>query len=249
MSKVLVNEIGLDPLDVLRINCSDEKIDAIRNKVVGFSMSLPVGEFKVVQLEECDYLSLEAQALLRGLISDSSESCRFIATCNYANKIIPPLKSRFQHFEFKSPDKEKIALRMAQILDAESVDFDPIHLLKYIDVAYPDIRQTIELLQANCSSGKLNEPKSLEGSHDWKLSLLDCLSVGDFKSARKIVCQSASKDEHEDVYRFLYENVDKMGVKDKDAAVVTIADYLYRHSVVADTEINLAACLISLGNA
>lgn len=248
MSKVLVEEMGIDRLDVLRINCSDEKIDAIRNKVVGFSMSLPVGDFKVVQLEEFDYLSLDAQALLRGLISDSSESCRFIGTCNYANKIIPPLKSRFQHFEFKSPDKEKIALRVAQILDMESIEFDPVHLLTYVDITYPDIRQTIELVQANSHAGRLHEPKGLDSSHDWKLNLLDCLSTGDFKTARKIVCQSASKDEHEDVYRFLYENVDKMNVKDKDSAVVTIAEYLYKHSVVADTEINLAACLISLGN-
>jgi DNA polymerase III delta prime subunit len=248
LSKVLIKELGVNAMDVLKINCSDEKIDAIRNKVVSFSMSLPVGNFKVVQLEEFDYLSLDAQALLRGLISDSSESCRFIGTCNYANKIIPPLKSRFQHFEFKAPDKEKVALRAAQILDSESIEFDPVHLLTYVDITYPDIRQTIELLQASCQGGVLQEPGKLESTHDWKFSLLECISNGDFKSARKVICENSSKEEHEDVYRFLYENVDKMKVKDKDAAIVTIADYLYKHSIVSDTEINLAACLISLGN-
>lgn len=248
LSKVLINELKVDSSDTLRINCSDEKIDAIRNKVVGFCATMPVGNFKVVQLEELDGLSLDAQNLLRGLISDSSESCRFIATCNYVNKVIPPLKSRFQHFEFKTPDKEKIALRMAHILDRESIEFDPEHLLAYVDVAYPDIRQTIELLQQSCTNGSLQPPGNSQTAHDWKFSLLDCLSSGNFKAARKVICENSSREEHEDIYRFLYENVEKMKVSDKDAAILVIAEYLYKHSIVADTEINLAACLISLGN-
>lgn len=248
LSKILVKELAVSAGDVLKINCSDEKIDAIRNKVVGFSITLPIGNFKVIQLEEFDHLSIDAQALLRGLISDSSESCRFIATCNYANKIMPPLKSRFQHFEFKAPDKEKIALRMADILDTENVSFDPDHLLTYVDVAYPDIRQTIELLQSNCQGRTLLSPGKSGSDFDWKFNLLDELGSGNFKIARKLVCENASKEEHEDIYRFLYENVDRMKVKDKDAAILVIAEYLYKHSIVTDTEINLAACFIAIGN-
>jgi hypothetical protein len=77
--------------------------------------------------------------------------------------------------------------------------------------------------------------------------LLDAISTGQFKTARKLVCESATREEHEDVYRFLYENIDKLKVGDKEAAIVTIAEYLYKHTIVADTEINLAAMFIELG--
>lgn len=247
VSKALINDLGIDRSDVLRINCSDEKIDALRNKVSTFAMTMPLGKFKVVQLEEFDYLSLDGQALLRGLIEDSAGNCRFIATCNYINKIIPPVKSRFQEFYFKAPDKEKIALRMVNILETEKVDFEPEDVLVCIDVGYPDIRKTIQLLQGNCSKGKLLNPKEASADNaDWKFGLLDAIESGDFKKARKLVCESATREEHEDVFRFLYDNVEKLKVSNKEAAIVTIAEYLRAHSLVADTEINLAALFISL---
>lgn len=248
ISKALINDLGIDRSDVMRVNCSDEKIEALRSKVNTFAMTMPLGKFKVVQLEEFDYMSLDGQALLRSLIETSAGNCRFIATCNYANKIIPPLKSRFQEFYFKAPDKEKIALRMVEILEAEGIDFDPSDVLTYIDVGYPDIRKTIQLLQGNIVTKTLLAPKDAVGANaDWKFGLLDAISAGDFKKARKLVCESATREEHEDVFRFLYENIEKMKISDRDAAVITIAEHLYRHTIVADTEINLAALFISLG--
>ena len=247
ISKALISDLGIDRSDRLRVNCSDEKIEALRNKVSAFAMTMPMGKFKVVQLEEFDYLSLDGQALLRSLIEESSSNCRFIATCNYVNKIIPPLKSRFQEFYFRSPDKEKIALRMVDILETEKVEYDAMDLLTYIDVGYPDIRKTIQLLQQNVSGGKLLSPKDAQGdASDWKFGLLDAVSTGNFKAARKLVCESATREEHEDVFRFLYENIDKMKIDDKESAILTIADFLYKHTIVADTEINLAAMFISL---
>lgn len=246
VSKALLNDLGIDRADVLRINCSDEKIDALRNKVSSFAWTMPLGKFKVVQLEEFDYLSLDGQALLRSLIEDTSASCRFIATCNYENKVIPPLKSRFQQFYFKAPDKEKIAMRMADILEREKIDYDPEILLTYIDVAYPDIRKTIQLLQGNSQGGKLLNASSASGDSDWRFGLLDAISHGNFKAARKLVCESATREEHEDIFTFLYQNVDKMKVSDKDAAIITIAEYARSHSLMADTELNLAATFIAL---
>lgn len=249
ISKGLLRDLKIDSSDILRINCSDEKIEALRNKVSAFAMTMPMGKFKVVQLEEFDYLSLDGMALLRSLIEDSSSNCRFIATCNYINKIIPPLRSRFQEFNFRAPDKEKIALRLVDILERENVSYDPEDVLTYIDVSYPDIRKAIQLLQANSSNGKLLSPnESSNAASDWKFGLLDLLSKGDLKSARKLVCESATREEHEDVFRFLYENVDKIKVKSSDAAIVVIAEHLYRHSLVADTEINIASMFIQLGD-
>jgi DNA polymerase III delta prime subunit len=246
ISRAIIRDLGVDPTDVLKINCSDEKIDALREKVKAFSMTIPNGKFKVVRLEEFDHLSLDGQALLRALIEDSSASCRFIATCNYENRVIPALKSRFVHVDFRAPDKEQVALRMVHILESEKIGFNPEDLLTYIDVGYPDIRKIIQLLQENSASGTLSLPSASASSIDWKFSLLDAVSKGEWKTARKIVCDSASKEEHEDVYRFLYENIGKLGVQDPEAAIVTIAEYLYKHSIVADTEINLAACFIAL---
>ena len=244
LSKVLISELSVDPADRLRINCSDEKIEAMREKVKTFSQSLPLGNFKVVQLEELDYLSLDAQALLRQLMEETAQYTRFIGTCNYVNKVIPALRSRFQEFEFKAPDMELVASRMAQILESEGVSYEPEVLLELIQRAYPDIRKIIQLLQQNSGGGTLARP-STGGAVDWKLELVNCLSRSDWWAARKVVC-AAPKEEHEEVYRFLYDNVDKLKVKNKEQAVVTIAEYLYRHSLVADTEINLAALFIEL---
>lgn len=247
-SKVLLSELNVNRADRLRINCSDEKIDALRSKVTSFALTLPLGKFKVVQLEELDMLSLDGQGLLRGLIEQASTYCRFIATCNYVNRVIPALRSRFQEFYFRAPDKEKIALRAVEVLEAEGVEFDLEDLVTYIDVAYPDIRKTIQLLQQNSQGGKLLSPKNLAGeAADWKFGLLETLERGDWKAARKLVCDSATREEHESVYTFLYQNLDRLKVKDKDAAIITIAEYARSHALVADTEINLAAAFVSLG--
>ena len=250
ISKALMRDVNVDKSDVLRINCSDKKIDALRNEVTSFATTMPLGKFKVVQLEEFDYLSLDGQALLRGLIEDTSATCRFIATCNYENKIIPPLKSRFQHFYFRAPDKDKIAGRMVDILDKEKVDYSAEDLLTYIDVGYPDIRRTIQLLQGNVMGNKLLNPSSSSAnSADWKFGLLDCISSGDFKAARKLVCESATREEHEEIFTFLYQNIDKMKVVDPESAIVTIATYMKGHIQSANTELNLAAMFIELGRA
>lgn len=249
ISQALIRDLGVDPADVLKINCSDEKIDALREKVRGFAMTFPMGKFKVVRLEEFDYLSLDGQALLRSLIEESASTCRFIATCNYVNKVIPPLRSRFQEFEFRAPDQEKVTLLVADILDKEKVAYDPDDLVAYVAVGYPDIRKIIQLVQQNSGTGKqlISPDGRAAAESDWKFGLLQCLKSGDWPKARKLVCESATREEHEDVFRFLYENVDQLKVKDRDQAVITIAEYLYRHTIVADTEINLAAMFIELG--
>lgn len=247
VSLALIRDLKIDRADVIKINCSKDKIDAMRNKVDAFAMTMPIGKFKIVRLEEIDYLSLDAQALLRGLIEETSATCRYIATCNYENKVIPPLKDRFQRFNFKAPDKEKIALHVVNILDKEEIEFEPEHVLTYIDVGYPSVRNILQLLQQNSVEGKLYDPRNASSTDaDWKFGLIDAITKGDLKKARKLVCESATREEHEEVYRFMYDNIEKLKVSDKEAAIVTIAEYLFKHGVVADTEINLAAMFIEL---
>lgn len=248
LSNALLNELGVLPEDTLRINCSDEKIDAIRDKVKTFAYTMAMGDFKVCQLEEMDHLSLDAQALLRVLIEDVSSSCRFIATGNHENKIIPAMHSRFQVFRFSRPDREQVLLRMADVLVAENVEFEVEDLEKVVEAGYPDVRKVMQLLEAGSKSGKL----TIQGEGavaDWKLQLLPLLETGDLKAARKLVCESASKEELQDVYRFLYDNVHRVKkLKGKeDQAVILIAQYQYQHAFVADPEIQVASLFIELG--
>jgi DNA polymerase III delta prime subunit len=245
----LVKDLGVHPADVKKINCSKDKVDAMRDLVDNFIWTIPLGKFKVARLEEFDYMSAEGQALLRTPLEDASKNCRFIITCNYENRVLPEVKDRFQRFYFKSPSKEEIAVRMTEILEAEKIDFDVEHLLTYIDVGYPSIRQITQLLQQNSVNGVLESPTTTSVIEtDWRFGLLDYIAGGDFKSARKLVCDSTTREEHEEIFTFLYKNIDKLKVKNKDAAVVTIAQYARSHALVADTEINLAAMFIELGN-
>ncbi len=248
VSHALCHDCGVDSIDILRINCSDEKIDAMRDKVKGFSMTYPVGTYKVVQLEEFDYLSHDAQALLRALIDEAPDTCRFIATCNYINKVTPPLQSRFQAFHFNAPNVELVFERCVEILTKYKIKFKEEDVLTVIDVAYPDFRKIIQILEQNSTSGAL-VLGSGEGAADWKIELLPLLEASDLKGARKLVCEKASKEELVDVYRFLYEHIGKIKkLKGKeDQAVVLIAQYQYQHGFVADPEIQIAALFVELG--
>lgn len=248
VSHALCHTTGVDSLDILRINCSDEKIDAMRDKVKGFAFTYPIGTYKVVQLEEFDHLSLDAQALLRALIDEAPDTCRFIATCNYINKVTPPLRSRFQEYQFSAPDIEQVFTRCVEILERHQVKYDQEDVVRVIDVAYPDFRKVIQLLEQNSSTGKLDLSTG-EGAQDWKLELMPLLETGDFKAARKLVCDKASKEELVEVYRFLFDHVTKIKkLKGKeDQAVVLIAQYQYQHGFVADGELQIAALFIELG--
>ena len=248
ISKALIRDLDVDSLDVLRINCSDEKIEAMRDKVKSFAQTMPISAFKVVQLEEMDYLSYDAQALLRSLMEDVSGTCRFIGTCNYINKVLPALRSRMQEFHVAAPDRDEVMIRCAEILEKRSVEFDVDDLEKVVAAAYPDFRKIIQLLQQFSGTGTLVLAETGTAT-DWKLQLLPLLDKGDVKAARKLVCDSATKEEVVDVFRFLYDNLGRTkAFKSKeDQAIVLIAQYQYQHAFVADVEINVAALFIELG--
>lgn len=260
ISSALCRDLDIDTMDRLRINCSDEKIDALREKVKAFASTMPLGrssigdrvdhrpEFKVVQLEEFDHLSLDGQALLRSLIEDTSGSCRFIATCNYINKVIPALRSRFQEFAVMAPNKDHCLERAAIILGDQGIEAELEDIEKAVDVGYPDLRKIIQLLEQFSTSGRLVLADAT-GTADWKIALLGLLETGDLKTARKLVCEQATKEELVDVYRFLFDNVTKIKRLEKkwDEAVVLIAQYQFQHAFVADPELQIAALFIELG--
>jgi len=157
LAKMLINEIGIEDYDVLEINASRENsVDVIRDKITNFVQMIPFGPFKVVLLDEADYLTLNAQAILRGLMETYASTSRFILTCNYPNKVIPALHSRCQGFHVEKTDQTEYTARVATILVEENIEFDLDTLDLYVKVAYPDLRKCIQLVQQNSTEGKLS---------------------------------------------------------------------------------------------
>jgi DNA polymerase III delta prime subunit len=209
---------------------------------------IPFGAFKVVLLDEADYLSPNAQAALRGVMEEYHTTSRFILTCNYPNRIIPALHSRCQGFHIERIDQTEFTARVAEILINEEITPDIDTLDTYVKATYPDLRKCINMVQMNSVSGQLVPPeKSDAGESDWKLEMTELFKQGQISKARKLVCSQARPEEMEDVYKWLYDNVELFGDEEKqESAILIIKQGLVDHTLVADPEINLAATMIRL---
>ena len=249
LAKLLINEIGIEDYDVLEINASRENsVDVIRDKITNFVQMIPFGPFKVVLLDEADYLTLNAQAILRGLMETYASTSRFILTCNYPNKVIPALHSRCQGFHVEKTDQTEYTARVATILVEENIEFDLDTLDSYVRVAYPDLRKCIQLVQQNSTEGKLFQPNTGDaGEVEWKFDMVALFKAGKISEARKLLCGKVRAEEMEEVYRWLYDNLEVFGDDQKqDSAIIIIKQGLADHTLVVDPEINLAATLVKL---
>ena len=249
LAKLLFNELEIQDLDILEINASrTNSVDDVRDKIVNFVQMIPFGEFKVVLLDEADYLSPNAQAALRGVMEEYHTTARFILTCNYPNRIIPALHSRCQGFHIERIDQTEFTARVAEILIAEEITPDLDVLDTYVKATYPDLRKCINMVQMNSVNGTLVPPeKSDAGDSDYKLEMTELFKAGKITQARKLVCSQARPEEIEDVYKWLYDNIDLFGDEEKqESAILIIKQGLVDHTLVSDPEINLAATMIRL---
>ena len=251
LAKLLINELGIDEYDVLYANGSKEarKIEWV-DRLIGFCQTMPFGQFKVVLIDEADYMNKESvQPALRNLMEDYSQTVRFILTCNYPHKIIAPIHSRCQGFHITKTDHTEFTARVATVLVTEGVEFDLDVLDSYVKATYPDLRKCLNLVQPNSQSGTLVPPAAADKSmRDWKLECVDLFKRGQTRQARALMCQSSSPEEAEDVFRWMYDNLDLWGTtpESQDQAIVVIRNGLVNHNSVADVEINLSATLIEL---
>ena len=211
---------------------------------------IPFGAYKVVLLDEADYLSPNAQAALRGVMEEYHTTSRFILTCNYPNRIIPALHSRCQGFHIERIDQTEFTTRVAKILMGEGVTPDLDILDTYVKATYPDLRKCINMVQMNAQEGQLVAPNTADKSDaDYKLEMVELFKAGKISQARKLVCSQARPDEIEDIYKWLYDNVALFGDEAKqEKAILVIKQGLVDHTLVADPEINLAATMIRLQN-
>lgn len=256
LAEILITELDVEDVDVLRINASDKTgIDYIRDTILSFASTYPMGKFKVIHLAEFDYMSLAAQGMLRAVMEENSDTCRFICTCNYENKIIPAIKSRMQHMRFKAPSKDDILARMFEILIAEEVDFgDGEVVLKYVDQAYPDLRKIINNMQLNTLMGTLGNPVHDSEGGDYQFKLLDLIAAGNLRELRKLVTEQCTSEQITEVFEFLYKNLNKhpkyaANINAYEQGLCILAEGLYKHGLVAIPHLNFEATCIRLNNA
>lgn len=252
LAKILISELQVDDFDVLEINASREgKVEDVRDKITRFVETMPFGNFKVVLLDEADYISANGQAALRGVMEEYHATSRFILTCNYPNRVIPALHSRCQGFHIERVDMTEFTARAATVLVSEKIEFDLDTLDTYVRATYPDLRKCLNSLQMNSGDGNLCAPRGDENSSaDWRAEVVQLFKSGQILPARKLLCSQARPEEMEDIFRWLYDNLTLWSndIEKQDQAIIVIRNGLVNHSFVADYEINLSATLIELAN-
>lgn len=253
LAKVLINDLGVEEYDVLEINASRENgIDALRERINSFVQTMPFGKFKIVLLDEADYLTQPAQAALRNDMEAYHMTVRYILTCNYEYKIIPAIReSRCYKLHIAKPDITDFTARAATVMISENVEFDLDDLDTYVRSSYPDLRKCLNQLQQNSTTGKLNKPQAI-GSNENEL-LLNATTLfknGKILEGRQQLMQYISMypTRVEDVYIWAYNNLDLWGKSQekKDQAIITIRNGLANLTLVGIPEISLAASLAEL---
>lgn len=249
LAKVLIAELSVEKADVLYINASrDNGVEMIRKRISAFSETMPWGDFKVILLDEADHISPEGQAALRGVMEQYHASVRFILTCNYPNMIIPALHSRCQGFHIEELDHTDFTVRVGEILAQNAVQFDIETLDAMVRANYPDLRKTINTVQMTIVDNILAMPDDGGSTSEWRLAMVELFRSGKIQDARKLIIKSARADEYNDIFTWLYKNLDLYTKNDfqYDSCVLAIREGMIKHTQVADPEINLSATMIEL---
>ena len=247
LAKLLVNNIDCD---YLYINASDENsVDVVRDKVKNFASTLGFSEMKIIILDECDYITPNAQAALRNLMETFSKHCRFILTCNYVERIIDPIQSRCQAFQIIPPDRKQVAMHVSKILQKEQVDARVDDIVTIVNGGYPDIRRVINACQRQVVNEKLVIDEAMSTQNDYKLEVLEILKTQDkknaFKNIRQLLADSKVTD-FSDMFRLLFDTVDDWGRGHVAECILVLSQYQQSDAVVVDKEINAMAMFVEI---
>jgi DNA polymerase III delta prime subunit len=249
LAKLLVKNIECD---YLYINASDENnVDTVRTKVKTFASTMGFKDMKVIILDECDYITPNAQAALRNLMETFSKHCRFILTCNYVERIIDPIQSRCQSFQIIPPSKKEVAVHLSNILKNENVIFKVDDIATIINGGYPDIRKVINTSQRQVVKNELKLDAQEIILSDYKLKLLKVIQTKSktrkeiFTEIRQILADAKVTD-FADFFRLLYDEVDTYGTGHIAECILIIARYESSDTHVVDKEINAMAMLIEI---
>lgn len=249
LAKIVANTIAKD--NYIYINASDENsVDTVRDKIKQFASSIGFGGLKLIILDECDYMTPNAQAALRNVIETFSKTTRFILTCNYVDKIIDPIQSRCQIFNIVPPSKKEVAQHLVKILDGENVKYEKDNLATIINQSYPDIRRVINTTQRCVIGGVLKLDETTLVEHNYLSSIVDVLKSNKnkkekFDSIRQLLADNHVRDFNQ-MFRHLYDNVDTYANGFVSTIILIIAEAQYKDSFVVDHEINAMAMFIQI---
>ena len=250
LAKLIVKSVECD---YMIINASSENnVETVRNKVTNFASSQGFKKWKIVILDEFDYMTQNAQAILRNLMETFSGHCKFILTCNYVEKVIDPIQSRCQTFQIVPPTKKDVAVQVSKILNNEGVKFEVKDLVPIIDAGYPDIRKIINTCQLNSVKGELKVDTKNLLENDYKMKVLDILKSSDDKrnkymNMRQTIIDSRVTDFTE-LFTLLYDKVDEYAPSNTANVIIALSQGQSNHFNSIDKEIPMAACLIEILN-
>jgi DNA polymerase III delta prime subunit len=253
VARALCNELDLE---YLLINSSEESgIEVLRSKIKQFAstVSLQGGKYKVVILDEADYLNAQStQPALRGFIEEFSANCRFILTCNFKNRIIEPLHSRCAVIEFNTNKKQLAGLagqfmkRLQVILDKEGIKYNNKVIADLIMRYAPDWRRVLNECQRYSASGEITPDILIDMSDQNVAQLINHLKTKDFKSMRSWVTNNSDVDSaviFRKIYDSLYDYAEGQSIP---SIILILADYQYKAAFVSDRELNIVACLTEI---
>ena len=250
LAKILANAVDSQ---IMYINASDENsVEVVRDKISRFASSVGFKRWKVIILDEFDFMTPNAQAALRNLMETYSKTARFILTCNYVEKIIDPIQSRCQTFAITPPNKTDFAKRIVQILEQKGIAYDIKDVAAIINSSYPDIRRALNAAQSYVRDGKLQLDKASSIQANYMTEVLEILKTSKDKKAaftkiRQCIADSKVRD-FTPLYTFLYDNLDEFATGHVAAAILIIAEAQFKDSSVVDKEINIMAMFVNLLN-
>jgi DNA polymerase III delta prime subunit len=243
---------GVDS-DVMYINASDENnIETVRTKIKNFASTVGFRRWKIVILDEADYMTPNGQAALRNLMETFSKTCRFILTCNYVEKIIDPIQSRCQAFAIEPPNRKEVAKRIVNILNERGIKYDNQDLVTVINSGYPDIRRILNSCQSQIVDNQLVIDDNSLVQANYMTKLLEILKgpsdkKTSFRDARQLINDSKVKD-FTALYRYLFDELDTYAEGSIAAVILILAEAQYQDTFAVDKELHVMAMLIKLLN-
>jgi len=243
LAKILVKNIDCD---CLYVNATDERsMEVMRDKVGAFASAGSFAPLKIVILDEATHILQASQVILLNMMETYALTTRFILTGNYPERLIEPLRSRCQEFDLAPPTKRIIAEKISDILTTEGIEFELEDLATIINKFHPDFRKIINNCQKYTIDGVLTLDKSINSVDNYKEKILEELKKPSFKSfnnIRQIIANSDLND-FEDLYRFLYENLDGYSKNNDGELVCILEEGTYRAHFVLDKEINIMSTI------
>ena len=249
LAKIIAGNVDAD---LMYINASDENnVETVRTKVKNFASTIGFKRWKIVILDEADYMTPNGQAALRNLMETFSKTTRFILTCNYVEKIIDPIQSRCQVFGITPPNKKEVARRIVSILHEQNIKFEMEDLVTLINNGYPDIRRVLNSAQRQVINGRLTIDKESLVQANYMTKLLDILQKEDkktcFQSIRQLINDSKVKD-FTALYKFLFDEVDIYAKGHIASVILILAESQYQDAFAVDKELHVMATMVKLIN-